>query len=251
MISASQIKFIRSLQQKKFRDQHGLFVAEGEKIARELLSSGQEARIICGLSSWIEENRNILGKAEIITVSPRELDRISGLKTANKVVVVAEKPSFGLPRSFAKDELVVMLDDIRDPGNLGTIIRTADWFGVRHLVCSLSTADVYNPKVVQASMGSLFRVKVHYADLPGTIRDMGDKLSVYATSAGGDNIYKSSLKLPAALIIGNEARGVSKEAASLAGKMLSVPAFGPGAESLNAAVSCGIVMSFFRMAAGE
>ncbi len=249
MISQAQIKFIRSLQQKKFRDQHGLFVAEGEKIVRELLASDIRVRLLCGQGSWIEKNLVPQAGADIIEVSSRELGRISGLKTPNKVLAVAEQPILRLPENFTESEVVVMLDDIRDPGNLGTIVRTADWFGVRHIICSPSTADIYNPKVVQATMGSVFRVKVHYASLPATIQQIGGMLSVYATSAGGENIFKSRLKLPAALIIGNEARGISDEVASLAGQSLSVPGFtADRAESLNAAVSAGIVMAFFRNA---
>ena len=166
MLSKSQIQLIQSLKQIKFRREHGLFVAEGPKIVEELPGSDIQVKAVYALEEWLEENQGKFEyiKAEINRVTSKELERISNLSTPNKVLAVCHIPERDTEEISDEDGSVIALDGIRDPGNLGTIIRTADWFGVRHIICSEDCVDVYNPKVVQATMGSVSRVKVYYTD---------------------------------------------------------------------------------------
>ncbi len=246
------MKHIRLLRQKKYRDRYNVFVAEGDKIVQELLRGTLQVEMICGLDSWVDGMQaQIPPHVQCITVSPKELGRISTLKTPNQVLAVVKQPAYPLPQEFDGNELILMLDSIRDPGNLGTIIRTADWFGVRHIFCSPCTADVYNPKVIQASMGSFIRIKVHYQALEGLIRVVKDKLMIYGAFPEGKDVWSASLSLPAALLIGNESKGISADIASLTDHKLSIPHYHPGdgpqaAESLNAAMASGIMMACFR-----
>ncbi len=247
------MKYIRSLRQRKYRDRYKVFVAEGDKIVQELLGeSGLQLEMICGLNSWMDKMRaQTPPHVQCIAVSPKELGRISTLKTPNQVLAVVQQPAYPLPEEFADHELVLMLDSIQDPGNLGTMIRTADWFGVHHIFCSPCTADVYNPKVIQASMGSFMRTKVYYGELDQLIRKIKGKLTVYGAFLEGEEVPGASLSLPAALLIGNESKGISANTASLADRKLSVPRHHPAdapqvADSLNAAVASGIMMAWFR-----
>ena len=252
MIPARQIKFIRSLQQKKFRDSHGLFVAEGEKTIAELAGSPLHAEMICALPAWVERNKaKIQPHTEIITVSPGELKRISGLKSPNQALAVIRKPSVRLPQHLEPQELIPVLDKIQDPGNLGTIIRTADWFGIRHIICSPCTADVFNPKVIQATMGSFMRVNVHYTTLSELPDKLWSGLSVYGAFAGGENVFTAEIKTPAILVIGNESQGISEDVKQWIDHPLGIPrghkhSEDIHAESLNAAVAAGIIMAQFR-----
>ncbi len=251
MISTRQIKYIQSLQQKKFRAVHDAFVAEGDKIVTELLGSELDIEAVFALPEWFEDiETSLLPQDAFFEVSPKELERISGQKTPNRVVAIVRKPVHILPDSFATQDLVLMLDKIQDPGNLGTIIRTADWFGVKHIICSPDTADVYNPKVVQASMGSFMRVKVHYTDLAGFLEKIKGQLPVYGAFLEGNNVFEAELQLPAILVIGNESRGISRELERCVSHRLMIPAgrmekAGRQAESLNAAVATGILMGCF------
>ncbi len=272
-ISTKQIKYIQSLQQKKFRAVHDAFVAEGDKIVTELLGSELQIESIFALPEWFEDiEPGLLPQDAFYEVSMKELERISGQKTPNRVVAVVRKPPHTLPEAFAAQELVLMPDKIQDPGNLGTIIRTADWFGVKHIICSPDTADVYNPKVIQSSMGSFMRVKVHYTGLVGFLEKMKGQLPVYGAFLDGDNVFEAELHLPAILIVGNESQGISRELECCVSQRLMIPAgrveTAPGraeaaigradaateraghaagrAESLNAAVAAGILMGCFR-----
>ena len=273
MISTRQIKYIQSLQQKKFRTLHDVFVAEGDKIVSELLESGLEIEAVFALPEWFEDiEPGLLPQDAFFEVSPKELGRISGQKTPNQVVAVVRKPAHTLPDSFTSQELVLMLDRIQDPGNLGTILRTADWFGVKHIICSPDTAEVYNPKVIQASMGSFMRVKLHYTELAGFLEKINGQLPVYGAFLDGDNVFDAELQLPAVLVIGNESQGISRELERYVSHRLMIPAGRAGdatvqaehvskrlehsasrakhaaghAESLNAAVAAGILMGCFR-----
>ncbi len=238
---------------KKFRDQHGLFVAEGDKIAAELLSGRFGIEMICALSSWIEKNRRHIPQGiSCYEVNQKTLERISTTRSPNQVLAVLKQQDLSLPGSFPAGDMVLMLDRISDPGNMGSIIRTADWFGVREIICSPGSADIYNPKVIQATMGSFLRVRCYYSELDVVIKSCEGKMTFYSTCMEGRNVFDAARKLPAAIVIGSEAHGISPAVAELVDQKLSVPAARSndkeGAESLNAAIAAGIVMACFRNA---
>ncbi len=251
-ISVNQIKHIQSLRQKKYRDRHRVFVAEGDKIVQELLHAGAGIDMLCALAPWMEKmGPKINSSVQSITVSPKELERISSLKTPNQVLAVVRQSEHEIPGQFLPDELILILENIQDPGNLGTMIRTADWFGVRHIICSPDTADIYNPKVIQASMGSFMRVKLFYSPLEPLIEKIRKQLQVYGAFMEGEDPFAARISLPAALLIGNESGGISKTVGSLADHKLCIPRFNTNRasqqpESLNAAMAAGIIMAWIR-----
>lgn len=236
MVSKSQIKLITSLQQKKYRRQHGLFIAEGKKVIQELL----HARF---RPEFLFETEPVFKPGTAISISDSDLKKISALSVPNNCLAVFRVPD---PEQIQENGLIVVLDEVRDPGNLGSIVRLCDWFGVLQLVCSENSADVYNPKTVQASMGSLARVNVHYQDLRGFIKKT--RLPVIGTFMEGENVYKTALPAAAILILGNEANGISPEVESLCTRRLSIPRFGAlqQTESLNVATAAAILLSEFR-----
>lgn len=256
-IGSSKIKYIQSLKLKKFRDRYQVFVAEGDKIVRELLQSTFQIKLLCALHQWIDHARDIIPeKTEVISVSTTELERISTLKTPNQVLAVVEKPSEEWSDDLFIQGPVLALDDLRDPGNLGTIIRTADWFGIRHIFCSPSTTDIYSPKVIQATMGSFLRVRLHYTPLPALISGMQHTIPVYGASLAGRSMYEYTPEIPAMLVIGNESAGISQEVSRFIKQQVKIPSsFMQGgeepneastAESLNAAVAAGILMAWLH-----
>ncbi|MBD0832447.1 TrmH family RNA methyltransferase [Aestuariibaculum sediminum] len=234
MLSKSQIKLIASLKQKKYRQQHGLFVVEGVKTITELLSSNLELHALFTTQSF-----NINAKLETI-ISASDLKRISFLKNPNMALALFKIPQ---PITLNYDGLIVALDDVRDPGNLGTIIRLCDWFGITELLCSQETVDCFNPKVVQATMGSITRVNIHYADLKETLSEMD--LPVLGAFMEGDNVYQSQLPEKGVLVMGNEANGISKRIEQLVTNKISIPRFGDlqATESLNVATATAILLS--------
>lgn len=247
MISKSQIKLITSLQQKKYRVKTGLFVAEGPKIIQDFLVSGlkMHSLYVTDESHDLAETfRTSFGFSEVIVqVSSTELQKISALKTANTMLAVFHQPK---EKDASEKGLIVALDMVRDPGNLGTIIRLCDWFGVSQLICSNDTVDCFNPKVVQATMGSIARVSVVYLDLLSYVQSA--KLPVYAAVMDGINVYASQLPKEALLVMGNEANGISPEIASHIQHKITIPNFGAehAAESLNVATATSILLSEFR-----
>ncbi len=248
MISKSQVRYVQSLRMSKFRKEHGAFIAEGEKLAEELLQSGFGIRQLFALPDWIQRNQNRLDTLKISAqeVSEAELGRISGLVTPNKVLAVVAIPQ-GLPQAdLGEHPLVLVLDRIQDPGNLGTMIRTADWFGIGQVFCSEGTADLYNPKVVQSTMGSICRVRVSYG-MMGEVLGMlkAQRYTIYGAMTGGESVYDIPASFPAALLIGNESQGISHELHSLLDHQVGIPQVSSGAESLNAAVAAGILCSEF------
>lgn len=257
MLTANELKRIKQLADKKFRHDSGLFVAEGEKICSELIHSGFEVEHIYALQSWIDkldeaEKNKIENKLTLI--NEKELERMSQLKQPNKVLAVAKLPAQSSAPDF-KNRLTLLLDDIHDPGNLGTIIRTADWFGVSSIVCSETTVDVFNSKVVQASMGSVFRVNIYYANLDLLLSNnkAADNIPVYTAHLDGNSIYKEKLPLAALLLLGNESRGVAKELEKYSDKKISIPFHGNAlqkADSLNAAIATGIILAEWRRQVG-
>lgn len=237
MLSKSQIKLITSLKQKKYRLQYGLFVVEGVKTIKELLLSELELE-----SLYTTDSLNINAKqAEIISES--ELKRISFLKSPNKALALFKIPK---PQQINFNELIVVLDDVRDPGNLGTIIRLCDWFGIKDLVCSQETVDCFNPKVIQATMGSVSRVNITYLDLSVFLKDI--KSPVFGTYMSGTSVYSNALPNKGILILGNEANGISNEIELFVTHKISIPRFGDlqATESLNVATAAAIFLSEFK-----
>ena len=238
MITKNQIKLIISLQQKKNRIKHQLFFAEGEKVIHELLKSTFKlVNIYCTEPIF---NDKYSQQTDIISES--DFKKISALATPNNCLAQFEIPE---TKPFIDSGLIMMLDNIQDPGNLGTIIRLCDWFGVDQLVCSPETVDVYNPKVVQATMGSLTRVRVRYQDLEPILAKT--KLPIYGTFMDGENIYKTKLPKNAIIILGNEGKGISEKLEQLVTKKIAIPRFGKfqETESLNVANAAAIVLSEF------
>ncbi|MBD0778508.1 RNA methyltransferase [Maribacter sp. ANRC-HE7] len=235
MVGKSQIKFIKSLLQKKYRNQYGMFVVEGLKTVQELLDSNFEAHIIYTVG-------DVLVNAEHMNtelVSEQELKRLSNLKSPNKVLGVFKFPE---EKPVDQQGWVLALDDVRDPGNLGTIIRLCDWFGVQHLVCSNNTVDCFNPKVLQATMGSITRVNIVYTDLVQFINE--SSLSVYGTFMDGDNVHTTPLPQKGILVMGNEANGISSAIEALVDHRISIPQFGDQrTESLNVATATAIFLN--------
>jgi TrmH family RNA methyltransferase len=241
MLSKSKAKYIQSLGHKKQRDQEGLFIAEGPKIVSDLLSSvRKDVKELYAVASWIENNKALYGKIETIEVNELELQRISQLKTPNDVLAVVRQFEMN-EKIVYKGKISLVLDTIQDPGNLGTIIRIADWFGVPQIICSLDCADVYNPKVVQATMGSIGRVEVFYTNLIESLPQQED-LPVYACTLGGTDIGSLQKITEGLIIIGNESKGIQEDLIAMADMEISIPRKGK-AESLNAAVALGIVLS--------
>jgi len=239
MVSKNQIKLITSLQQKKYRKEHKLFVAEGRKVIQELLQSNFELESLFATSAIFQE----LNQNKVTIVSDADLKKISALTTANDCLAVFKIPN---QKEINASGLIVALDDIRDPGNLGTIIRLCDWFGIKELICSEETVDIYNPKVVQATMGSIARVNVSYLNLEHYIKDT--KFPVFGTFMDGKNIYKTNLPSEGIIVMGNEANGISAAIENLAQNRLSIPRFGDlqQTESLNVATATSIILSEFK-----
>jgi RNA methyltransferase, TrmH family len=245
MLVNSQVKYIQSLGHKKFRDADGVFVAEGPKIVLELLQSDICSLVYCfATAGWKHLHEAFLKGREhlFVETEEKELERISMLVTPNQVLAVFTKPHF---REIQKPGgLILLLDTIQDPGNLGTILRTADWFGVQRIVCSPDTADVFNPKVVQAAMGSIIRVEMIYTDLTEYIR-ANPGIPIYASSLEGEDLRENLPLSNALLLMGNESKGIRPELEALATKRIRIPRKG-GAESLNVAVATGILLSRFE-----
>ncbi len=250
MISKNQIQYIKSLSINKFRRTHREFIAEGPKIIDELINSPFNVKGIFAQAEWININGSALPNDTSITeVSEKELDRISNLITPNQVLAVIEMPENKKPPKTIND-LVLMLDDISDPGNMGAIIRTADWFGIQTIICSENCVDIYNPKVVQATMGSIFRVGVHYENLEMFLSKNSSGKIVYGAFQDGKNIYQTALNKKSLVVIGNESKGISKDIIPYITDKVSIPAYTfsnrQSAESLNASIATALICAEFR-----
>ena len=250
MLSKAKIKLIQSLEQKKKRREERLFVAEGPKVVGDLLPYFT-CRLIVAEASWIAQHPEVRA-AEIIEATSDELRKTSFLKAPQEVLALFETPSYSTPHDIAGKELCLALDDVQDPGNLGTIIRVADWFGIRHIFCSIATVDVFNPKTVQATMGAIARVQVHYVNLPEyllQIRATMPETPLYGTFLEGANIYKEVLTNHGIIIMGNEGNGISQQIKQLVTHKLLIPNYPEGcttSESLNVAIATAITCAEFR-----
>ena len=249
MLSKAKIKFIHSLELKKNRRQEGVFVAEGPKVVGDLLEMMRPTFLIA-TSEWMNANRD-LQTDEWLEVTDEELAKASFLKHPQQVLA-----TFPIPPSLHEvspevdtNQLSLMLDGVQDPGNLGTIIRIADWFGINDVYCSQDTADVFNPKVVQATMGSIARVRVHYVDLPELLSHLPEDYPIYGTLLDGENIYETRLQPHGAIIMGNEGKGLSTAIIQRLTHRILIPNYPPNrptADSLNVAVATAIVCAEFR-----
>lgn len=248
MLSKAQVKLIRSLQLKKYREAEGLFIAEGKKIVEELLESDIKVEHVYVAHSLKgnEPNPKGLYKGVYTEISQEELEKISALSTPQGILALCRIPENKSKPDFKK-ELVLVLDDIRDPGNMGTIIRIADWFGINHIYCSEECVDAYNPKVIQASMGSIARVKVHYNNIASLLKGVGETVPVYGALIEYKNVYEEKLSPNGILVIGNESTGISKEVQRYIKHPISIPSYkAKGPESLNAAIATAILCAEFR-----
>lgn len=239
MVTKNQIKRIKSLHQKKYRKEYQMFIAEGLKVIHELLQSSfvlEHVYVTKEMDFGVPEH-------QLTVVSEEDLKKMSALTTTPNCLAV-----FHCLENQTVDfsDWVVALDDIRDPGNLGTIIRLCDWFGIRHILCSTETVDLYNPKVIQATMGSISRVNLVYAELQAVLATV--EAPVYGTFLGGDNIYEMKAVQPGVIVMGNEANGISAEIEQLVSRKITIPRFGnlQQTESLNVAMATSIVLSEFR-----
>lgn len=241
MLSKLKIKYIQTLGQKKFREEERLFIAEGPKLLKELiLTTNTVVKEIYALKEWIETSPVIQKGTTITEVTEQELEKISQLTTPNQVLALVHQyeQRGSVP---AKNNIILVLDTIQDPGNMGTIIRIADWFGIKQVVCSNDSADIYNPKVVQSTMGSIARVNVFYTEL-GDWLPAQKEVSIYAAALDGEDVTAMKKIQEGVILIGNESKGISQEILALSNTKITIPRKGD-AESLNAAVATGIILS--------
>lgn len=248
MLTRNQIKFITSLRQKKFRQQHQLFTAEGERLVGELIKSSLKLHALYALSGWIEKNIQYFSQRKVspLQVSTAEMERLSSFKTPNQVFGIFETPTCHFDSNLIGKEPLLMLDEMQDPGNLGTIMRTADWFGINHIICSKNSADLYNPKTIQATMGSIARVKVYYLDLEEVLKEAKPESPVYGALLSGNPIDQTSILPNPIILIGNEGKGISESLHKYINHAVFIPPFClqlPGIlrpESLNASIATAI-----------
>jgi TrmH family RNA methyltransferase len=251
MLSKNKAGFIISLQKKREREKAGLFVIEGDKLVREFLAAGAGIRMLIAkpefLGSLTDQQKETIGDIE--SASFEDLRRISTLKTPHNAVAVVSVPDYGSDTSFIFDNLTVALEQVQDPGNLGTIIRAASWFGISDIICSMNCVDVYNPKVIQATMGAILNVRVHYTNLEKLLEEAVERaLKVFGTFLNGDSVYSRDLGSKGIILFGNESKGISEELIPYVTTRIAIPKFtgsSTGIESLNVGMAASIVLSEF------
>jgi TrmH family RNA methyltransferase len=253
LISKADIQLIRSLEQKKFRARHGLFVVEGDKVVREVLASSLTAEYLLAKSVWLKTLPDELPEkaSRLVEINDRDLLRISFLKTPNQAMALVRIPEYTPDTDELAGGLSLYLDCVQDPGNAGTMIRLADWFGIRHIVCGEGCADPFHPKTVQSSMGAIIRVKTYQANESffQRLKNRHPDLPVYGTFLNGENIYHTPLSSRAVIVMGNESKGISNEIAQYVNRRLLIPPYPPdepATESLNVAMAAAIVCAEFR-----
>ncbi|MHA7129346.1 TrmH family RNA methyltransferase [Algoriphagus namhaensis] len=244
MLSKNTVKFIKSLHQKKYRNQEGLFLVEGEKSVLEVLSSSFQIHLLLGTADFFITHQAALKayKGEYIEVTQNQLEQVGTFRSNKDALVMAQMGSeepFGLDQN----ELAIALDDVKDPGNLGTIIRIADWYGIRKLVLSPQSAEIYNPKVIQATMGSFTRIRWFYEELESVFSRWNRP--VYGAFLEGENLHEVTSLKPGVILMGNESKGISPELERCVDRKLTIPAFGQ-AESLNVAIATAIITDTFK-----
>lgn len=241
MLSKSEAKYIQSLSQKKYRLQENLFVAEGPKIIEEALNNtAVKIKKVFAVEEWMEAHKKHAAQYDVATITQNELERISQLKTPNQVVALIEMNSND-DFVLKKEKLALALDGIQDPGNMGTIVRIADWFGIEQIICSTDCADIYNSKVVQASMGSIFRVQVFYTELANWLASQ-TCTTIYGAALNGSPLKSYNKVQKGIVVIGNESKGIRQDVMQQIAQKITIAKIGR-AESLNAAVATGIILS--------
>jgi TrmH family RNA methyltransferase len=241
MVSKSQISLVKSLQQKKFRREHQLFVAEGHKSVMEFIASGYKIQVVYHTSVYDAKLYKLSKKVNFQDISVAEMQKMSSLTTPQEVLAVIHLPQWpALTRNQLLNQFTLVLDGVQDPGNLGTIIRTADWFGIKNIICSEDTVDAYNPKVVQATMGSLARINLHYTNLVTALPQLN--LPIYGALLNGDNIYTTDFGNEGLVVMGNEGNGLRPEIQQLITQAITIPRIGE-AESLNVAIATALFCS--------
>lgn len=250
MLSKSKQKLITSLSRKKVRDQEKLFIAEGHKLVSDLLNTNLKCQLLIATQEWLSNNKTKNNSIEIIEVTEVELKKCSNLKSSPPVIAIFQQLKTSLDYQRLPNQLSLFLDEVQDPGNLGTIIRMADWFGIENVICSNDCADVYNSKTVQSTMGALSRVKVHYIDSDIFFNQIKESdLKIYGTFLGGDNIYNSDMDTNGIIVMGNEGKGISDKVAMHINSRLYIPNYPQNtetSESLNVAVATAIICAEFR-----
>ncbi len=253
MLSKGKLKYIHSLEMKKYRNELNAFVAEGNKLVADMLHAF-ECELILAKPSWMATQGDIPTK-ELLEADDEDIRKASFLKSPQDVLAVFKRPAWSLAETDPASSLVLALDGIQDPGNLGTIIRLADWFGIEHIVCSLDTADVFSPKTVQATMGALAHVKVHYTDLAVYLKMQTEKqIPLFGTFLDGENMYTKELSANGIIVMGNEGNGIRPEIEELIDQKLYIPSFPPEretSESLNVAIATAVICAEFRRRQGN
>jgi len=249
MLTKNQVKRIHSLGNKKYRDRYKEFVVEGDKTVKELISSDLQITGLFATSAWIKKHRNIIPE-NCNPVTEAQLKSISQQTTPNQVLATVKIPEQNnIPTP--QNEILLVLDNIQDPGNMGSILRTADWFGIQNIVCSEDTVDLYNPKVIQATMGSFCRVAVFYTNIVDYLGSYKNQVPVYGAFIKGKNAFKQNFQENAILVLGNESNGISKQVSDCISYKITIPPFNPKRvkkpESLNASAAGAIFMALFRM----
>lgn len=245
MLSKAKIKYIRSLERKKIRNEHNTFIAEGNKLVNDMLPYF-ECELLIAKPSWMATQGDIPAK-ELLVADDGDIEKVSLMKSPQDVLAIFRQPNYTLADVDSETNLVLALDGVQDPGNLGTIIRLADWFGIRHIVCSLDTADVFNPKTVQATMGALSHVQVHYTDLTEFLKEQN--APIYGTFLDGENLYTKNLSSSGVIVMGSEGNGICPETRDLVNEKIFIPNYPANqetSESLNVAIATAIVCSEFR-----
>lgn len=250
MLTKNQLKLITSLHKKKYRNEHNLFIAEGEKIVLDLLKNKVKVKTILCTSKWIQENNVLDNNIEIIECDNSVIKKASSLSTPSEIIGIFHIPHTPINSNNIRNDLSLVLDDIQDPGNLGTIIRTADWFGIKNIFCSIGTVDVFNPKTIQATMGAIANVNLIYCDLDELIKEyISEDFPIYGTFLEGTNIYSCNLSNKGFIVMGNEGKGISTQISKRITHKINIPPYNiseTASESLNVATATSIICSEFR-----
>ena len=245
MLSKNQIKILRGLQRKKERKNSGLFIVEGKKIVQEILDSKDDWVELYATKSWLDQYPEYVALENVFEITNKDLAQISSFKTPNDVMLLLKQKAVIDFSEVHSTDIVLALDGIKDPGNMGTIIRLADWFGVSHILCTTDSVDQYNPKVVQSAMGSISRVNIHYGDLVHMLTQL-ESHKIYACDLNGESIHEVVFKGKTVLIMGSESHGISKQVNSIVDNKITIPSVSnTGIDSLNVASATAISLSLF------
>ena len=245
MLSKNQIKILRGLQRKKERKNSGLYIVEGKKIVQEILDSKDDWVELYATKSWLEQYPKYVALENVFEITDKDLAQVSSFKTPNEVMLLLKQKAEVDFFEVHSTDIVLALDGIKDPGNMGTIIRLADWFGVGHILCTTDSVDQYNPKVVQSAMGSISRVNIHYGDLVHMLTQL-ELHKIYACDLNGESIHEVVFKGKTVLIMGSESHGISKEVNSIVDNKITIPSVSnTGIDSLNVASATAISLSLF------